>query len=57
MTEHGHPDLRIVAEKVADGLAYSGLAYVEDDQLDDLALVIETFLSEAGITVQVPDVV
>ncbi|BFU44096.1 hypothetical protein [Krasilnikovia sp. MM14-A1004] len=41
--------LRRIAEQVADCLAESGHAFVEDDKIDGLAAVLGSFLVVAGI--------
>jgi hypothetical protein len=43
--------LRRIAEQVADGCAERGYAFIEDDKVDDLALVLDSFLTAAGIPV------
>jgi hypothetical protein len=43
--------LRHVAEQVADCLSEGGVAFVEDDKLDTLAVALQSFLTAAEIPV------
>jgi hypothetical protein len=43
--------LRHVAGRVADCLSMSGYAFVEDDKVETLAEVLQTFLTVTGIPV------
>jgi hypothetical protein len=43
--------LHRIAEQVADCFADSGYAFVEQDKIDGLAVVLDSFLTEAGIPV------
>lgn len=47
--------LRQIAEQVADCLADSGYAFVEDDKIEGLAALIEAFLTTAGIPTHLPN--
>ncbi|GAB1641246.1 hypothetical protein [Krasilnikovia sp. MM14-A1259] len=48
MSLQGDNQLRRIAEQVADRLAESGHAFVEDDTIDGLAAVLESFLARLG---------
>jgi hypothetical protein len=50
MPQQNDPILAI-ADNVADMIADSGYAYVEDEHLDGLAVALRSFLSAAGIPV------
>lgn len=45
-------DLRRIAARVADQISYDGYVHVEDDCVEDLALTLGRFLTEASIAVR-----
>jgi hypothetical protein len=47
--------LHRIAEQVADCFAGSGYAFVEQDKIDGLAVVLNSFLTVAGIPVNPPN--
>ena len=49
MSANERDPLRHIAEQVADCFAESGFAFVEDDRIDELAALLGSFLSAAGI--------
>ncbi|SDT35161.1 hypothetical protein [Actinoplanes derwentensis] len=51
MTLKNSDMLRRTAEQVANCLAESGYAFVEEDKIDGLAATLETYLNVAGIPV------
>ncbi|MFI6075824.1 hypothetical protein ACIA5C_30150 [Actinoplanes sp. NPDC051343] len=51
MATDGKDPLLSIAELVADRIAENGYAFVEDNQLDDLAVAIHSFLTTAGISI------
>jgi hypothetical protein len=46
--------LRQIAEQVADCFAERGYAFVEDDKIEGLAALLESFLTVAGIPANLP---
>ena len=46
--------LASITEQVADCFADSGYAFVEQDKIDGLAVMLNSFLTVAGITVNPP---
>ncbi|GAB3813077.1 hypothetical protein ACFOX0_20775 [Micromonospora zhanjiangensis] len=46
--------LHQIAERVADCIADSGYAFVEQDNIDELAVALNSFLTEAGIQTHPP---
>jgi hypothetical protein len=49
MSADDHDLLWRIAEQVADCFADSGYAFVEEDKIEELAAVLGSFLSLAGI--------
>ena len=47
--------LREITERVADCLAQTGYAFVEDDKVEALAVTLRAFLRTAGVPVREPD--
>ena len=51
MSTDDHDALRRIAERVADCIADTGYAFVEDDKVEGLAATLGSFLTVAGIPV------
>jgi hypothetical protein len=51
MATNGKDPLLPIAELVADRIGENGYAFVEDDQLDDLVVILHSFLTTAGVPI------
>jgi hypothetical protein len=51
MATNGRDPLLPIAELVADRIGENGYAFVEDDQLDEMVVVLRSFLTTAGVPI------